>query len=414
MGSFLYLCFFALGPIYWLPNVSPAAMQILKFALFAAICIRLGWKWVQSGGRLSRKPFFLLSVAIAAIILCSVTHDSPIDDIAALGNYALPLIVVGVVPLLSMASRTEIEMGLRGAPVLFACIAILVPLGLVFPALNWMNPFSLEIHNFEGSQTFTGFGGSRTGWSLGASFLGALALANVASSDGKGKKWNFLIVVIIGAATFIPGGRVGMAAFALMLISIVALGALRKSTVRTSLYWLGITFVTVLVALTFAEELRLASLFTGDLREGTTGRTEGWKFGLDIFMSNPIFGIGEYEADLIGRAEGYGAVHNVLLNYLVKYGVVGTLPMLAFFLWLFVRIYSRRRDALVHYPTLVAALMFASTSAIVWLEPYAVFGAFFNALVFWFAVGIFLARRSIAVDPARAPVARRRLRFVWR
>lgn len=413
MGTYLYLLFFALGPVYWLPFASPGQMQALKFFLFAAIILRLGWHWVNSGGRLSRTPVALLAFAIMAILFASLTHTAPIEDLKVLGAYLLPLMVLGVIPALSGASRAEIEDGIRGAPPVFACIAVLVPLGLIFPSLNWVNPYSAEIDDFVGSQTFTGFGGSRTGWSTGASFLGAVAFANLAITTATRRWLKLVTLLIIGAAIFIPGGRVGMAAFALMLALLTSLGALRRSTVRASIYWLLATILTVMIALVFAEELRLTALLSGSLSEGTTGRSEGWKYGWDIFTQNPIFGVGEYVADVVGRSAGYGAVHNTLLNSLVKFGVVGTLPLMLVFGWLFTRLYSRRRNAMSHYPTLIAALMFACIGAIVWFEPYAVFGAFFNVLLFWFAIGIFLSRQSDAASSADVPIEKARLRFVW-
>ncbi len=79
----------------------------------------------------------------------------------------------------------------------------------------------------------------------------------------------------------------------------------------------------------------------GKQDDGTgSGRLVIWKDALELFMQKPIFGVGpgnsQHYAIKYGVAQnkiaGGADIHNSYLDLLVDYGIVGTLPMLCFWL----------------------------------------------------------------------------------
>lgn len=387
MVQYLYVVFFALGPVYWLPGIGPDAMQAIKLALFLMVGTRLAMRWLfVYGARVPRAPLAYFAALLGTMLLSTLFHFDGASNLSLIGNYLVPLAVLVMV---SVASEDEIERivrALRWAPSVFAPIALLVPLGLLVPGLNWVNPYSEALDGFVGTQTFTGFGGSRTGWSLGTSLLMAAAIANIYFLEGrKSRLLAYCVILIIGAAIFIPGGRVGMLAILSMLLSLTALNLSKRSRVKTALLLMLSLVVLTAVALYFAEELRLDALLGGNLSEGTTGRTEGWAIALKVLSENPIFGVGVAGSDLKLYGLEYGAVHNALLNFALRFGMLSTMVLVAMFGWMCLHLHRVRGRVFDRPIILLAGLMLVAVFAEMLTEPEVIFASYYNSIIFWFA-----------------------------
>ncbi|ODV40663.1 hypothetical protein AWV79_05560 [Cupriavidus sp. UYMMa02A] len=209
VGKILYLLYFSLGPVYWLPGVGPGIIQALKLSLFGLIIFRVVRGWLGAGAKIDRVLVVFFLVINASFLLSSLLHGGYFQENNSIVNYSLPMFLLCVVPLLSSAERAAISEAIRCAPYCFFAVAIFVPLGLMFPALDWHNPFYEGDYDFFIGQVYTGFGGSRTGWSVGASFLTSIALVNVLFCSGRKRVWAFFVFGVICSSIFIPGGRAG-------------------------------------------------------------------------------------------------------------------------------------------------------------------------------------------------------------
>ncbi|WP_084466360.1 O-antigen ligase family protein [Kaistella palustris] len=80
---------------------------------------------------------------------------------------------------------------------------------------------------------------------------------------------------------------------------------------------------------------------TGD----TTGRAERWELAFDVFLHNPIFGVGENGLATIAKAEfedeGYDP-HNVYLFVMATGGIIATVPFVIFLCRILQRGYNNK------------------------------------------------------------------------
>ena len=117
---------------------------------------------------------------------------------------------------------------------------------------------------------------------------------------------------------------------------IVAMLSKPKNLLKSFRLFVAFGIVSLFVYVIFVakwEEFLLPILRSRYESAGTgSGRFELWQIGLEIFKSNPVFGIGWYNF-LFYNVSYYGGTnyaHNTFLEVLVELGVVGFLLYLAF------------------------------------------------------------------------------------
>ncbi len=148
------------------------------------------------------------------------------------------------------------------------------------------------------------------------------------------------------------------------------------------------------VVVTFADELRLDALLNGNVTEGSNGRMEGYAVAMELFMDSPLFGVGAADADLERYGIGYNEIHNTILNFATKFGLLATIPVLLLFVFIAIKIFQTKGRIYEEMSIMSAALVMVSASVFVFTEPVVVFGNFHNTMLFWFVMGVFLGRLS--------------------
>lgn len=392
MRLYLYAIYFSLGPIYWLPQVSITSLEVFKLCIFFLITLDITINWIKSGACLKNNIYIgLLALSIVGLLISFLAHSTENFSASAVTNLLLPLFI------LSTGAGTDAEKNhtlinaIKVAPLLFSFFAILIPLGLLIPSLNYQNPFYDE-STWQFSQTYTGFGGSRTGWSLGASFLAAAALANAITANGWHKFINLMAFTTIVTSVAIPGGRGGLLAIAAILATASILnGSLKRRKIAT---FVPAIMLILLIGLgyVFSEELRLSLLLSGDVSAASTGRTDGYMIGIALLMNDPVFGSGLQAADLINYGLQYSEIHNAILNYSVKFGLISSMPIILLFALLYMLIMTSKLQSLQQWEGLVFTLSLISLSVLTLLEPTTAFGNFHSTMIFWFITVIYLNR----------------------
>lgn len=403
MGQLLYLLYFSLGPIYWLPGVGPTIFQILKISLFGSLMVRLLRKWIDGGMKIHATSAVFFVMVNAFFLTSSLLHGGYFQENNSIINYLLPLLLLCIVLSLPVAERIVIVGAVRCVPFCFVVVAIFVPLGLIFPSVNWPNPFYEGDYDFFIGQAYTGFGGSRTDWSVGSSFLTSIALMNILFSQGK--KWILAILVffVICSSIFIPGGRAGMIAIAVMIGTLILVSVILGRRLKTAAAMMLLLTALGFVVAIFADELRLDALLSGDVAGGAGGRMEGYSLAMDLFLQNPLFGVGAAGADLEGFGLDYNEIHNTVLNFATKFWILATIPVVAIFLWLIARMYHARSRIYDDPSIMSAVLVMVSAVVFVFTEPVVVFGNFHNTMIFWFIIGVSLGSSGRMMAPARHP-----------
>lgn len=397
MSKTFYALYFALGPVYWLPGLSPNTIQVCKLLLFGF----LSWKIIIAWARGRRFPIFktsfLFFLPFLAVTLVSIAMHGGLEaDLSVAINLLLPMCVMCVVPTLAKSDREAIFEGIKRSPIYFSVIASFVPIGLIIPALNWANPYAdASTAEFFIGQTYTGFGGSRTGWSLGASLMCAVALANFGYADTFRTKISTLLVFsIISVSIFIPAGRAGIFAVAGMMLVLAALGGFNKATFAKSGVILIIFSILLTFAIIFADELRLDMLFAGQLAEGSTGRSEGYQIALRLLSTEPWFGVGVKASDLRYYGLDYNEIHNAILNYVTRFGLLALAPGLLLFAWLIILMYVKRKRAFRSHIIMCAILSMTSIGIITFTEPVSGFGVFHCVIIYWFLMALFVGENA--------------------
>jgi exopolysaccharide production protein ExoQ len=155
---------------------------------------------------------------------------------------------------------------------------------------------------------------------LGAIALSIICLIKSDSSSG------FAIAFVLSIVGFI-----------LSFVSIQPIG--------TRLPSLIIIFGTMLLALVFADDIWTVALQALGKDQDLTGRTEYWDQILLFMDGHWTLGFGYYAGFMsVGGAisnvthqENFGSTHNGYLDLLVSFGIVGTIVVLGYVVWLFVR-----------------------------------------------------------------------------
>lgn len=397
MSKALYGLYFALGPVYWLPGIGPNTLQGLKLLLFAFLTWHVLTAWASGGRFPVSKTSVLFFLPFVTATLVSIAMHGGLDaDVLVAVNILLPMCVMCIVPTLPKAARTAIFNGIKKSPVYFSMIAVFVPIGLIVPSLNWPNPYAdASTAEFFIGQTYTGFGGSRTGWSLGASLMCAIALANFGYAESfRMKVSSFFIFAIISFSIFIPAGRGGIVAVAGMMLVLAALGGFNKATLVKSGVILLIFGILLTFAIIFADELRLDMLFAGQLAEGSTGRSEGYEIALRLLSREPVFGVGVQASDLTYFGLDYNEIHNVLLNFAARFGFFAFIPGLLIFGWLMALMYANRKRSYQSRVAMCSILAMTSIGIISFTEPVSAFGVFHCVIIYWFLMALFVGENS--------------------
>lgn len=390
MRLYLYAMYFCLGPIYWLPQVNKTLLDAFKLCIFLIIAIDITINWCKSGTRLKNNIYsVMLVLSITGLLVSFAAHSGENFNASAVANLLLPIFILSTGAGMEAGKDIDLIKAIKVAPLLFSLVAILIPLGLLIPSLNYQNPFYDET-TWQFSQTYTGFGGSRTGWSFGASFLAAVALANAITANGWQKFINLMAFMTIVTSVAIPGGRGGLLAIAAILAtaSVLSISLKRRKIAAIAptimlVSLIGLGFI-------FSEELRLSLILSGDASAASTGRTDGYTIGIALIMNDPVFGSGLRAADLINYGFQYSEIHNAILNYSAKFGLISSIPIILLFTLLYILVITSKLQPLQQWEGLLFLLSLISLSILTLLEPTAAFGNFHNTMIFWFITAIYL------------------------
>lgn len=390
MIKYIFLFLLALGPIYWLPNISPIYLNIMK-SFLALSALMVCFYNFYTKKLIIYIPILLLLLILSVFFGFSLLINNDTLNYLGLLDFFLPLFLIIFCYYFREDILDQVNWAINNCYKIFTLFCLFIPLGLVFPQLNWFNPYYLD-GGFEVTQTWTGFGGSRTGWSVGASFILAISLANLITSKGIDKILNILCFIIIALSIFIPTGRGGIFSVLFMLLFSILIGFVGRKK-KINLFSIITIIISIFFAVFFSEYLRLDYLMSGDINKASTGRTDGYSFALNLIADNMFFGVGADRSDLMSYGFEYNQVHNAIINFVLKYGILAFIPLFLFFLIIYVRVFLDLSK--LKYEKFYISFIFIliPTTIFNFTEPTVVFGNYFNTLVFWFLLLVYLNKR---------------------
>ncbi len=346
VASWLLSLFLALGPVYWLPDISMAALRKVEWSIFlAASCLVLGRVLLKR-----RRPFpagLLGPLGFAGVLVLWIPGFVQASE--------QPFKVIEFVIKLGISSAFfwcffcvardagDVRVIFQRAFVMLAALSSVVLVDTLWWTPDWQRPCLWEARNI------TGFSTKTTAWSVGlAVFIPMAALFFLPSGNRSPTVWKFIgvvgVVVLLGNQ-FISGGRTGM----LSSLLVVAAFAFMRSTRRLAaiVILLGLLASIVYMDRSCATHLRLrvksnvwntkstrhmqdASAALKRIDAASTRRVQGYLFGLEKIAERPLLGhgLGQVALELKAPWNRRAEIHNLWLRWASFTGILAPLLFL--------------------------------------------------------------------------------------
>lgn len=149
------------------------------------------------------------------------------------------------------------------------------------------------------------------------------------------KKKFYIFYIITYVILFLSGARMALVCSFLSTIVFVYQYWKANSTIKIILSTL--TFISFIVYV-ILKSSRSGSLGNADVLVNTSGRTDAWAFFYQVFLDNPVLGIGAGNSSKFFRnsdIEFFVTPHNEYLRLLVEGGLIGT-AIVSFFMFRYI------------------------------------------------------------------------------
>ncbi|EHA14327.1 O-antigen ligase [Halomonas sp. HAL1] len=372
----LYALLLSLGPVYWLPGVSPALLLILKSFLFVVLitisvsALVVKKRFLFCGG----KPVFIIFSFFCLASIPAIIFGEFSQSVYHVQNSLQIFLFVAATSVLIEYGRVLV-VARRAVFLFFLFSSLSIVMMLLFP--DYPNPLNQQL-----SVANTGLGGSRTGWSPAV----ALFMPWAYSLGYSSLFMSVLQVFVFASNQIITVGRTGILA---SLVPLFVLGALSK---RIKVF-LAVSFslvILIIYAVYNLDDLRLNQGGFDSLEsvnELSTGRVDDYVVAGKIIMQSPLTGQG---FNLLVNA-GEGAYpHNVFILLTAQGGILlGGSAFILVCLGLLSGLRKFRSSPIkqASFLTLLAGFVVAM------LEPKFIFGNFNNSVFWWFCFCLCASKR---------------------
>lgn len=239
--------------------------------------------------------------------------------------------------------------------------------------LDFRNSLLLEYEYAEVMLSSTGFGLGRTGWGIAVYFVTLFFMSFTKSNY---LKTAIFLMGFLNVCT--TGSRAGMLYFSLSVL-VFANIYLKSTGKRVFVSFLFLLFIFAFLNF-FGEILRFSNV-----EDFSNGRFLQYDVVYELVGKNILMGnysYGGYSLEDMGFE--YKQIHNAWLNFFIKYGVIGFIPLLVFFMYsLFQAFTVKKLDKEKVYMYLIVICGFFST----FFEPETIFSYGYHVLIFWFCLG---------------------------
>lgn len=362
--SSIFFLFFLVAIFYWSPFLDTQFIALFKFL----ILILLFSSFIFFKKYLNLSKF---QVAFSFfMILWAIMYEVFLDmDLSYLKIVILSLIFY------SMGVGTYFEKN-KNYPLysfLLTITSLWVFLSFFYPNLNYQNNLLVDYEYSEVMLSSSGFSLGRTGWGI-AIFFVSLFFINFLKS-------NLLktIIFILGfLSVCTTGSRGGELYFFLSILFYI--GYYLKDLKVKILFFVAMFLFFGYIYFSLGEVLRLSNnddFFNGRIISGEVV----YRLLTDHFLFG-YYSVGGYSLDSFGA--GYKEIHNAWLNFFIKYGLLGSIPMFLFLGYGLKGIFHNKKyfkDNLSLYLIIIVGIV--ST----FLEPETIFSYGYHILIFWFTLG---------------------------
>lgn len=361
----------ALGPVYWLPGISPSALESIKVLIFGAAiasCLSTGPNRVK----ISDLIFF---GAISALLLSSYIANNEVGSVEVIIALGFYLYFYSFPP---VANAEELKILAFRSVLIFSTLTLIVVFDFVMGGL-FFNPF----YEYKFPLFLSGFHGGRTGWAFSSNIFLAITLATFFMTKTKPATLLLLFAAFaISLNTILVGSRGGVVVMSLLMCGFLYL--LIKKARFTHFTIFGILLATSAFYYISANHGAQVSLRAVDALLGAgdidffedQSRSDSFDAIIQQVFDRPIFGSGQVNLD--GYGFDFSRIHNVWLRIAAENGIPSALLILVFFLLLAYRVSKSKFKGGRVFILMMIVVLVASQ-----LEPTTVFGGFFSSFSFW-------------------------------
>jgi len=325
--------------IYWpLYTVNPEiATPVLRPSIVAA-CFLLMVLW--SNLPLSRAEMTMSVLMGVQCVLLLIPTLAATDPLRAFADWAKLVIMCVVAVIVARALRNESTARTFGIVLLLTAIVLAVLLAVLY--LKYMG---MVVPTYTSSRIYKGIA-QKKGISLNAIAFGSLLAFLCGMCLVCVHRW-YLYVLGLGifaVSIVLTGSRTPMAVSVISGFGVVLLTGLRSRKL-----FVRLTSFCIIVSIGLAAILFVSRAPFSQMSKLSEGRWDLWSVACDKFLEHPVFGSGfeSWRDDLVSRLPGEyaltaaiekniaGGYHNEYLTLLAEQGLVGFIPTMFLFFYLF-------------------------------------------------------------------------------
>ena len=412
--SWLLSLYLGVAFVYWLPDVNPAVVWLLKAVLVGSAILGLFSRIAMTG--LILLPRGLMGpVGFVTLLLLSIPGLVQAREPFLAIKFVVDVGICAVFlwGFYNMARQgSDIKVVLVRALIMISLVATLMVLSLLTGLTNWNVPSELD--PFMPSFTEAGFSSSGGAWSEGiAIYLPITILLLIPRKSQNFVHQHVLFILVVGiliGSQLASGGRTGILVSLFTIIAFTLISSIRWMVVFGLV---GVLGTATLFSLEFwVTHLRLEPILSLELSLTnlnilSTNRIKTYIMAIELLREQPIRGYGMGQILISTGLDGEVVeIHNLWLRWAVECGIFLPLFFLAMVCsvlrqaWQLIGfgILKGTTDRIVAF---LLGLILLAGLALSLFSPRALIGAFQSTAVWWAAVGALLGiyhRQALSPD----------------
>ena len=366
---YLISFFFIIANIYWLPFLSIEFISKFKFLVLLLLLILFSIFFVKKERKYNINDMWIILAFVFSLFY---------QILSGVSNFSYFIMFLSFLIFYYMGKNAgSYSLNNFGISILFL-MYLWVFLSFFIPSLNYRNSLLLDYEFSEVMLSSTGFSLARTSWGIGISLL-TLYYIHYTSSV----KLKTILFILAFLCILTTGSRGGIIYF---LVASVFFIYFKKINANLKIITTLILMLTIyLFYYYFGEFFR----FKGG-EDFSNGRSSNYNYFSDLISNNYIFGYypkGGYSLTNYGFQ--YDHIHNAWLNFLLNYGILGSLPVLVILFIFLKNIFGGDYSEKISL-YLIVLIGILST----FIEPDTIFSNGYHVLLFWFTLGLLAQSRK--------------------
>jgi len=388
----LVVVLLSVSPVFWFYAVDINLISIVKKVLFLLVfsisLFYFNFKNIFSSNKKLLVNIYLLIINI--LLLALFTGGSKYFEMLYISSFIVGSYYLGRI-FGFKATESDVILLRRSVFITFGLLSLLILFAQFLPGMNPVNP-NVLVHKYTINipyLTYSGFTNTRTHWvPVYIVFLGIGYLNYLFDK----KKYQLFFLIVLYISIFILATKAGIILSMFLLFFVLANMFLKRPTL-TIFACILVFSLSFIILDEYSDKFRLNDILSGDIDQITTGRTSNLSESIDFMKDNFLLGAKENfklkSFNLISND-----VHNVIINYTIKFGAICTIP---FFIMVYILYVSSSRPSSsklsLGQKTFRLSILLSLLTGL-W-EPVTIYSLAHNGFPTWFFLGLISTENSL-------------------